>query len=353
MSLPLRQFVALPLLALVLVGAAASITASTARADGGYPDGARGYDISYPQCPSRVPPGAFGFAIVGVNNGRTMTENPCLPAQVTWARKGQYPPSFYINTNSPPDSYSTPACAAGDGNCRAFQYGGEAARYALASANRYAPEVSRFWLDVETANRWSADKQQNAAVLRGMIDVLEAAGKVVGIYSTSYQFGLIAGSFSPGLDTWVPRPEAKRETAADYCRRTPSFGGGRLVMLQLWYTFDENYVCPSPGAPAPPPALASLQPGDTAIVSAGGECLNLRSGAGITFSVRTCLPDGTRVTVTGEPTASGQYTWVPITSAAGVSGWAAADYLSAVSIPSSPSPPPIINRIVIAHLAGD
>lgn len=327
---------------------------ATARADSGYPDGASGYDISYPQCPSNVPSGSFGFGIVGLNNGRPMTENPCFAAQLAWARKGQFPPSIYVNTSSPPASYTSGACAAGDAACRSYQYGRDAARYVLATGNRLAPDVSRYWLDVETANTWSSDTTANAAMLRGMIEELSGAGKSLGIYSTGYQFGLIAGSFAPGLDTWVPRPEARRETAADYCRRTPSFGGGRLVMLQLWYTYDENYVCPS--SAAVPPAPTPLKAGDAAIVAAAGECLNVRAGAGIGFTVKKCVADGARLEVTGTPVAAGQYTWVPV-SAAGVTGWAASDFLRpALALPPQAAPDPApggTSRIVIAHVSGD
>lgn len=125
-------------------------------------------------------------------------------------------------------------------------------------------------------------------------------------------------------------------------------------MLQLWYTYDENYVCP-PSA-AVPPAPTPLKAGDTAIVATGGECLNVRAGAGIGFAVNKCVADGSRLDVTGTPVAAGQFTWVPV-SGAGVTGWAASDYLRAATGPPSQSAldpaPGATNRVVIAHLSGD
>ena len=329
-----------------------------ARADTGYAPGAHGYDISYPQCPSRVPAGEVGFAIIGVNNGRPMTQNPCFPGQIAWAKKAAAPAAVYVNSSAPPDGFNTTLCASGDESCRSFEFGKQSAHYAMAYVDQHAPEVHRYWLDVETANRWSADKDDNAAVLRGMIDALEGAGKYVGIYSNRYQFGLIAGNFAPGLDNWIPRPEAKRDTAEDYCRTTPNFGGGRIVMIQLWYEFDENHVCGAPSS-APPPPGSDLRAGDIAVVAAGGECLNLRAGTGVNHAVRECLAEGTRVAVTGDPVEDDQFLWVPVTAPSGKSGWAAADYLVRATdlsapgpVPDEPGSPPHKHRLVVPHVAG-
>lgn len=324
-----------------------------ATAAGPIQPGSRGYDISFPQCPDRVPSGAFGFAIIGVNNGRAMTQNPCMPAQIAWARQGSADASVYINSNSPPEAFRTSQCPPTDGVCRAFEYGRESAAYAIAYVNRHAPDITRYWLDVETQNTWSSNTQENAAVLRGMIAALTGAGKSVGIYSNSRQFAIIAGSYAPGLDNWIPRPEAKHDTVAEFCRTTQPFGGGRVVMIQMWYTFDENYAC-APGDGPPPPAPTTLKAGDVAVVTSG-ECLNLRGGTGLHFPVVECMADGIRVSVTGAPHSDGVYNWVPVAAPSGKTGWAAAQYLLRVadSPPPSPAPPARPHRIVIGNLAGD
>ena len=286
-----------------------------------------------------------------------------MPAQLTWAKKGTADPSVYINTNSPPASYKSSLCAGTDRVCLAFEFGRQSADYALRYVAKHATGIERYWLDVETANTWSADTQENASVLRGMIVVLTGAGKSVGIYSTSYQFSRIAGNFSPGLDNWVPRPEAKRDTAASFCRSTPSFGGGRVVMIQLWYTFDENYACPAQsGTPVPP--APTFQAGDVAVVSPSGGCLNLRGGTGVTFPVLECLNEGVRVSVTGSSVSMNSYIWVPVTAPSGKSGWVASEYLRPAPAPLEPAPtqpvppqpappaPVLPYRLILGNLAG-
>jgi len=333
---------------LALFLGAVAWAAPVALADDGPPPGAFGYDISYPQCPNRVPAGPVGFGIIGVNGGRPMTQNSCMPAQLAWARQGSVPPAVYINSSSPPEDFGATACA-GDAVCNAYEFGWYSALYAMDYVNRHDSSVTRYWLDVETANTWSTVASENASVLRGMIAALESRGKYVGIYSNSNQFTRIAGNFTPGLDNWIPRPEARRETAAQYCRTTPRFGGGRLVMLQLWYTFDENYVCPPPGSLPPPPPTV-LKAGDFALVAADGTCLNLRSGPGVEFvPPLECMPEGTKVSVTGTPLLSGEFYWVPLSTPSGKSGWAAADYLE---LTESPPPPSLPNRIVVVNVAG-
>lgn len=235
-----RRLPGAAVIAITLLGLA--VTAGVARADAGYSTGTTGYDVSYPQCGAELP-APSGFAIVGVNNGKSFTSNPCFDEQMEWAETAAEDPAVYVNTNGAPKSYRSDSCSRRDAKCNNYQYGRAAAQYSLTLVNMTAPQVSRYWLDVETMNSWSRDRAANAEMLRGYIEVLEGAGKTVGIYSTSYQYGRIAGTYTPGLDNWVPVPEASHETAAAYCESTPSFAGGRVVMLQLWYEFDENYVC--------------------------------------------------------------------------------------------------------------
>jgi hypothetical protein len=77
-------------LALFVAGEAASF----------YQAGSRGYDISFPQCGSKLPRDG-AFAVVGVNNGLPWSANPCVKAQFQWASTLQTPASFYTNTANP------------------------------------------------------------------------------------------------------------------------------------------------------------------------------------------------------------------------------------------------------------
>jgi N-acetylmuramoyl-L-alanine amidase len=67
-------------------------------------------------------------------------------------------------------------------------------------------------------------------------------------------------------------------------------------------------------------------PGEAVIVS---EPVNLRAGAGVDADVLAVLPQGTRQTVTGASVFDGHYRWHPVTTASGVAGWVAGDFLTA------------------------
>ena len=47
---------------------------------------------------------------------------------------------------------------------------------------------------METENTWQADKAANVAVLEGMTAYFKRIGARVGLYSTGYQWGKIAGT---------------------------------------------------------------------------------------------------------------------------------------------------------------
>ncbi len=101
------------------------------------------------------------------------------------------------------------------------------------------------------------------------------------------------------------------------------------------YRFDRNgsvaVTAPaaSSSAPSQPvPARSELPaPGSAVTIAADGDCLRIRSAAGLNGVVVGCLPSGARVTVTQQgPTADG-YQWVQVAAGA-LEGWVAANYLS-------------------------
>lgn len=66
-----------------------------------------GYDASYPQCSGSYPSNPL-FGIVGVNGGLANNANPCISAELHWARdtpgqkRPKQPPlSLYIDTGNP------------------------------------------------------------------------------------------------------------------------------------------------------------------------------------------------------------------------------------------------------------
>jgi uncharacterized protein YraI len=55
--------------------------------------------------------------------------------------------------------------------------------------------------------------------------------------------------------------------------------------------------------------------------------LNLRSGAGLTYPVVVSLWQGAPLTVTGAPVAASGFTWYPVRTGYGTTGWVAGEYL--------------------------
>lgn len=111
------------------------------------------------------------------------------------------------------------------------------------------------------------------------------------------------------------------------------------------------------GTPPPPPITSTPLPqpigptgtvpaaGTSATISADGDCLRVRSSAGLGGSVMGCLPSGSRVTVTANGPATDGFRWVQVSSGS-LTGWVAADYLStsapAPSIAAPIAAPPVI-----------
>lgn len=195
-----------------------------------------GNDISYPQCGGSYPVGQ-AFGIVGLNDGRPNSLNPCLgqdpttasysTSELYWAVASstgattQPKASLYINTADPGNLYSgTPipdwptAGTTPYGSCTTTEVKTSTGTYALgantpACAWQYgynkasqdsswltstadaidaqAPPVAvtgavsgyEWWLDVETANTWlsgTGGQAMNAADMEGMVYGLRQAG---------------------------------------------------------------------------------------------------------------------------------------------------------------------------------
>lgn len=79
------------------------------------------------------------------------------------------------------------------------------------------------------------------------------------------------------------------------------------------------------------PVDADFPVGSTAVTTAA---LNIRSGAGLTYPIIVTLWVGAPVTITGAPVAASGYTWYPIKTAYGTTGWVAGEYLTSGSVPT-------------------
>ncbi len=243
---------------------------SSGRSEGfqGYPSGASGFDISFPQCGSSYPaPSTVG--VVGVEDGSPFTTNPCLASEASWAGIGL---SVYLNTSFyspdgsvPPQAEQGPAgaCAPSNLPCEGYNLGYANANYAvdtLALAGVPLQSPINWWLDVETGNNWSSNQIANARVIQGSIDALRARGVTVGIYSTAYQWSAITGGYlpTPAVPEWYPSGSASYAPSA-WCSSTnpisatsDSFTGGPIWMVQegpydnsgtFQTTYDQDFVC--------------------------------------------------------------------------------------------------------------
>jgi hypothetical protein len=235
-----------PILGLLLL----VLLSGIARAYGPYPGGATGTDVSWPQCDKGLPSSPQSFAIIGVGGGRAFYQNPCLISEYSWGQSAPTAPTFFINLNSVGGSTAFKAnagprgnCTANDDMCHAYNYGWNDARLAYADAQSQETTASMWWLDVETDNDWSSNLPVNAQVIQGAIDYLKSQGRSVGIYSTSKQWGQVAGSYNPGLPVWVAgAPDAG--SAPGYCTAADAFGGGQVWLVQVTGDqFDNDYAC--------------------------------------------------------------------------------------------------------------
>jgi len=263
------------LLVLTIAAVTAVIGAGPAGATG---DAAPGHDISHPQCGGELPSGGT-FGIVGLNQGRPFSTNPCLSDQYRWAAGRPGSAAIYVNTGNPapssdyywPESGSrdpalcTDSSSTTDPGC-AYNYGWHAAANSLATGKKLGTAAlgHTWWLDVETTNTWNGDGVANTALLQGMYDYLRSHGvEQVGLYSTSYQWRKITGGYS--ADTagdyqaawqaqivpdfplhqaplWIATA-ANSGTARANC--ATSFTGGPTVMVQFIGKdgFDTNLTC--------------------------------------------------------------------------------------------------------------
>ena len=232
-----------------------------------------GIDVSWPQCGQALPKKP-AFAIVGVNNGLANTTNPCLADQLAWAETAPEPAltdqarvALYVNTANPgrqgswwPGSnhyggvdVANPygECGSGPDDMRACSY-----MYGYAKAHDDAtirgvtdPDDYVWWLDVETENSWQTDKAANLATLEGMATYFKGIDADVGLYSTGYQWGRIAGtvpSSSPlaGLPSWLAGARSLRGAKSN-CALPALTPGGRVALTQyVSGGLDYNYSCP-------------------------------------------------------------------------------------------------------------
>ena len=229
-----------------------------------------GYDISYPQCGGSYPSNV-SFGIVGVNDGIVYSPNPCLADELSWAwTPDGGNPILYANTADPGPSLSkhwpdgqtspqpcnttnspgldTPQCSYDYGwNAAADSYQDAVKAYATTGL----PSSQQWWLDVETANSWETNTDNNIADLQGAVDYLTtpvssggAGIASVGIYASANDWQTITGDSSAfsSLPYW--QPGSRREsTAQSYCGKTGVTGGPVTYSQYLSGGYDADVRC--------------------------------------------------------------------------------------------------------------
>lgn len=232
--------------------ASMSVAASPAQAGGIYlASRSMGYDVSWPNCGVSAP--SRQFAIVGVTGGHPFSTNPCLAGEFVVARRGRSA-QLYMNITAPNGNTvgmgrRGPAgtCSTVGVLCRAYNYGFNAARAAFLYAVRRVGSVAEhtgWWLDVEFSARWSSSASLNARSIEGALAFLRAHGLTAGIYSTSYQWRHIVGSYHPHVPVWYATAYQTASGARVHCAPSSGFTGGPVRMVQ--YTpagLDADTIC--------------------------------------------------------------------------------------------------------------
>ncbi len=272
-----RVVVVVAMALIAVLGASAAAASSTTP-----PPSSLGYDVSFPQCNTPLPP-TPGFGVVGVNNGYPFSINPCLNTELQWAMSSAGgKPQFYANTANPgpssnadwPKGQQTPdVCDGTDSTGCSYDYGWNAAQGSFENAvnaetavGAASPQSSAtsatWWLDVETGNSWESlgttsptatQLGNDQADLQGELAYFASVGVAnVGVYSTGYQFGQIVGTpgtVFPAIPVWLPG-YATQAAAQAACANT-SFTGGRVTMIQYALNgLDGDYLCGLVSVPA-------------------------------------------------------------------------------------------------------
>jgi hypothetical protein len=227
-----------------------------------------GADISWPNCPKGLgmrarptlgkplPRGTARFVVIGLTNGPAFHPNPCLSAQVEYARERRLWTSAYAVATYPTrgqlDRHGDTGPRSGrTERGRLFNTGFAQARVNVAEMRDAGLESPAVWVDVEPVSPpapWTGRPRANKAVVDGVLAGYREAGLRVGFYSVASLWRQVLGATRYGLPEWRSAGPTTRGRALGMCRRG-GFQGGPAVIGQWWdEDRDHNVLCP--GAPA-------------------------------------------------------------------------------------------------------
>lgn len=168
-------------------------------------------------------------------------------------------------------------------------------------------------------------------------DIIQIADDAHTDMSASYlglHTAIVLENFGGGVFTVIDSNSQWDEMVRIRENYNPRASAGRYAGMNVRvYRFGGEGTIPESAARTVEPT-SPAGVGDTARVAAGGDCLNLRSGAGTGSQVVTCLPHGTQLRVISEPVVAGVLSWVQVETPDGLTGWVATTYLELVDAPA-------------------
>jgi hypothetical protein len=243
------------------------------------PIGAHGFDVSWPQCAGtstgRMPAGRPSYVILGLTHGAGGTVNPCLGAQLEWAksrgvRVGAYVVATYPSQAQQALSGNGPFGVCGTSTlCKLRNNGAAQAEAAVATMHQVGLSPPLVWIDVEVGHvlPWSHRVAANRAVLQGVVRGLRSTHLAIGVYTTVAMWTEITRGLRLDVPNWLPSGDRRPRHAAALCPTTAT--GGVTWLVQYTRALDSDLTCPPlepvPGVPGPlwPFRNSTLQAGST------------------------------------------------------------------------------------------
>jgi hypothetical protein len=223
-----------------------------------------GRDVSWPNCPKGMgipsrpsqgkpmPPPSARFVVVGLTNGPAFHPNPCLDAQVEYARLNDMWTAAYAVVTYPTRAQRRTYAGRGPYDARARlgrlrNTGAAQAVQNVAAMREVGLDSPIVWVDVEPVSPpapWSRSRTANRAVLAGAVAAYRRAGLRVGFYSTPRMWRDIVGPVRYHFPEWRTAGLSTRRAARAKCGRD-AVQGGPAVIAQ-WYTAREDFdlLCP-------------------------------------------------------------------------------------------------------------
>ena len=197
-----------------------------------------------------MPSGRPSYVILGLTYGRGHTANPCLSSQLGWARSHGVKTGAYLVASYPDAAQrrvaETGVYGACDGakRCRLRNDGAAQAASAVATMRSQALNSPRVWIDVEFRHtyRWTRHHRANAAVIQGIVRGLQLAHVPMGVYTTSYMWHAIVGTYRLNVPNWLPVGHGGPRQALAMCTTTAT--GGVTWLVQYTRALDNDLTCP-------------------------------------------------------------------------------------------------------------